>query len=123
MSLCLFQDAIPERVSITVFSRCGISFPFLFTFIILISFLQFAVFCWMNEQLSFSECYSEEGKTFELRLVRKIKRQLSADPTLHPEYPPSLGLTEFTQRATEVALGKSSRAVLENRVISAVHKH
>lgn len=77
----------------------------------------------MTELLSFTECYSEEGKPFELRLVGKIKQQLSADPTLRPEYPPSLGLTEFTRRATEVALGKSCRAVLENRVTSAVHKH
>ncbi|XP_070761095.1 putative aspartate aminotransferase, cytoplasmic 2 [Enoplosus armatus] len=63
------------------------------------------------------EYYSEEGKTFELRLVGKIKQQLSADPTLRPEYPPSLGLAEFTRRATEVALGKSSRAIVENRVL------
>ncbi|KAI3372423.1 hypothetical protein L3Q82_022911, partial [Scortum barcoo] len=63
------------------------------------------------------EYYSEEGKTFELRLVGKIKQQLSADPTLRPEYPPSFGLTEFTRRATEAALGKSSRAVVENRVL------
>uniref|UniRef100_A0A3B4X5L1 aspartate transaminase n=1 Tax=Seriola lalandi dorsalis TaxID=1841481 RepID=A0A3B4X5L1_SERLL len=67
--------------------------------------------------------YSEEGKTFELRLVGKIKQQLSADPTFCPEYPSSLGLTEFTRRATEVALGKSSPAIVENRVISAVHIH
>ncbi|XP_040010649.1 putative aspartate aminotransferase, cytoplasmic 2 [Xiphias gladius] len=63
------------------------------------------------------EYYSEEGRTFELRLVRKIKQQLCADPTLRPEYPSSLGLTEFTRRATEVALGKSSRAIVENRVL------
>ncbi|KAE8292398.1 Aspartate aminotransferase, cytoplasmic [Larimichthys crocea] len=62
------------------------------------------------------EYYSEEGKTFELRLVGKIKQQLSSDPTLRPEYPPSLGLTEFTRRATEAALGRSSHAVMENRV-------
>lgn len=73
--------------------------------------------------LSFAEYYSENGKTFELRLVGKVKQQLSADPTLRPEYPPSLGLTEYTRRATEVALGKRSRAIVENRVTSAVHKH
>lgn len=84
------------------------------------SFLFFAV--WYCVLLDSTECYSEEGKTFELRLVGKIKQQLSADPTLRPEYPPSLGLTEFTRRASEVALGKSSRAIAENRVISAVHK-
>ncbi|KAM9360273.1 putative aspartate aminotransferase, cytoplasmic 2 [Symphorus nematophorus] len=63
------------------------------------------------------EYYSEDGKTFELRLVGKIKQQLSADPTLRPEYPPSLGFAEFTRRATEVALGKSSRAIMANRVV------
>ncbi|XP_051278872.1 putative aspartate aminotransferase, cytoplasmic 2 [Dicentrarchus labrax] len=63
------------------------------------------------------EYYSEEGKTFELRLVGKIKQQLSADTTLRPEYPPCFGLTEFSQQATDVALGKSSRAVIENRVL------
>lgn len=76
----------------------------------------------MIKQLSLAECNSEDGKTFELRLVGKIKQQLSADPTLRSEYPPSLGLSEFTRRATEVALGKDSRAILENRVISTVHK-
>ncbi|XP_076587299.1 putative aspartate aminotransferase, cytoplasmic 2 [Chaetodon auriga] len=63
------------------------------------------------------EYYSEEGNTFALRLVGKIKQQLSADPTLRPEYPPPLGLAEFTRRATEVALGKSCRAIVENRVL------
>uniref|UniRef100_UPI0037E91A78 putative aspartate aminotransferase, cytoplasmic 2 n=1 Tax=Semicossyphus pulcher TaxID=241346 RepID=UPI0037E91A78 len=66
----------------------------------------------------FTEYYSEEGKTFKLRLVGKIKQQLGIDPTIHPEFPPSLGLTGFTQRVTEVALGKSCQAVLENRVLS-----
>ncbi|KAK2837472.1 hypothetical protein Q5P01_014684 [Channa striata] len=64
------------------------------------------------------EYFSEEGKTFELCLTGKIKQQLSVDPTLRPEYPSSLGLTEFTKRATEVALGKSSRAIVENRVLA-----
>ncbi|XP_047448283.1 putative aspartate aminotransferase, cytoplasmic 2 [Mugil cephalus] len=63
------------------------------------------------------ECFNEEGTTFELCLVGKIKRQLSADPTLRPEFPSSLGLAEFTRQATEVSLGKSSRAVVENRVL------
>lgn len=63
------------------------------------------------------EYFCEEGQTFELRLVGKIKQQLSADPTLRPEYLSSLGLTEFTRQATKVALGKSSKPVLENRVL------
>lgn len=71
--------------------------------------------------LFFTEFYSEEGRTFELNLVRRIKQQMSTDPTLRPEYPPPLGLAPFTQRATEVALGKSSQAIMESRVISAAH--
>nr|XP_019949212.1 PREDICTED: aspartate aminotransferase, cytoplasmic-like [Paralichthys olivaceus] len=67
--------------------------------------------------LTGTEYYSEEGKTFQLHLVGKIKQQLSADPTLCPEYPSSLGLTEFTRRATEGALGRSSRAIVESRVL------
>ncbi|XP_037337569.2 putative aspartate aminotransferase, cytoplasmic 2 [Pungitius pungitius] len=63
------------------------------------------------------ECYSEEGKTFELCLVQKIKQQQSADPTSRPGYPSSLGVREFIRRGTEVALGKSSRAVVEDRVM------
>uniref|UniRef100_G3PAH3 aspartate transaminase n=1 Tax=Gasterosteus aculeatus aculeatus TaxID=481459 RepID=G3PAH3_GASAC len=63
------------------------------------------------------EYYSEEGTTFELRLVQKIKQQQSADPTSRPGYPSSLGVREFIRRATEVALGKSSRAVVEDRVL------
>uniref|UniRef100_A0A3B4YTI5 aspartate transaminase n=1 Tax=Stegastes partitus TaxID=144197 RepID=A0A3B4YTI5_9TELE len=54
--------------------------------------------------------------TFEPHLVGKIKQQLSADPTLHPEYPSSFGLVEFIRQATQVALGRSSRAIVENRV-------
>ncbi|KAM9391497.1 putative aspartate aminotransferase, cytoplasmic 2 [Pholidichthys leucotaenia] len=63
------------------------------------------------------EYYSEEGKTFELHLVGKIKQQLSSDPTLKPMYPSSLGLKEFTRQVTEVSLGKSSKAIVENRVL------
>uniref|UniRef100_A0A665W159 aspartate transaminase n=1 Tax=Echeneis naucrates TaxID=173247 RepID=A0A665W159_ECHNA len=59
----------------------------------------------------------EEGKTFKLHIVGKIKQQLNADPTLCQGYPSSFGLTDFTRRATEVALGKSSQAIMENRVL------
>uniref|UniRef100_A0A668AXK4 aspartate transaminase n=1 Tax=Myripristis murdjan TaxID=586833 RepID=A0A668AXK4_9TELE len=63
-----------------------------------------------------SACLNEEGQTFVLPLVGKLKKQISADPTLCPEYPSSLGLAEFTKRATEFALGKNSLALMENRV-------
>ncbi|KAM9857791.1 putative aspartate aminotransferase, cytoplasmic 2 [Aulostomus maculatus] len=64
------------------------------------------------------EYFSEDGRTFELHLVGKIKQQLNADPTLHPEYLSSFGLAEFNRRATEIALGKRSKAIVENRVLS-----
>ncbi|CAK6950203.1 putative aspartate aminotransferase%2C cytoplasmic 2 [Scomber scombrus] len=63
------------------------------------------------------EYFGEEGQTFEPRLIGKIKQQLSTDPTLRPEYPSSLGLTEFTRRATEAALGRGSKAIVENRML------
>ncbi|XP_055368041.1 putative aspartate aminotransferase, cytoplasmic 2 isoform X2 [Betta splendens] len=68
-------------------------------------------------RLAGREYYSEEGKTFELRLTGKIKQQLSSDPTLRPEFPSSLGLTQFIHRATEAALGKTCPAIMENRVL------
>uniref|UniRef100_UPI003AADEDE0 putative aspartate aminotransferase, cytoplasmic 2 n=1 Tax=Centroberyx gerrardi TaxID=166262 RepID=UPI003AADEDE0 len=67
--------------------------------------------------LAGKEYLSEQGQTFVLPLVGKLKQQISADPTLCPDYPSSLGLTEFTRRATEFALGKNSPAIVENRVL------
>ncbi|XP_062854699.1 putative aspartate aminotransferase, cytoplasmic 2 [Trichomycterus rosablanca] len=52
-----------------------------------------------------------------LPLILKIKQQLETDPTLNPEYPPPLGIPEFSRRAVELALGKESRAIVENRVL------
>ncbi|KAL0186566.1 hypothetical protein M9458_018236, partial [Cirrhinus mrigala] len=57
----------------------------------------------------------EHGHTTWLPLVRKIKQQIATDPTLTPEYPPILGIPEFTKRATELALGKDSPAIVESR--------
>ncbi|KAK7146372.1 hypothetical protein R3I93_013959 [Phoxinus phoxinus] len=62
------------------------------------------------------EYVGEHGHTTWLPLVRKIKQQIATDPTLTPEYPPILGIPEFTQRATELALGKDSPAIVESRV-------
>ncbi|XP_041643673.1 putative aspartate aminotransferase, cytoplasmic 2 [Cheilinus undulatus] len=67
--------------------------------------------------LAGKEFYNEKGRTFDLHLVGKLKQQFSSDPTVHPEYPPPLGLTGFTQRVTEFTLGRSCRAVIENRVL------
>lgn len=51
-------------------------------------------------------------------LIQKIKQQIATDPTLIPEYPPPLGMPEFNSRAAQLALGKDSRAIVENRVKS-----
>ncbi|KAF7665657.1 hypothetical protein LDENG_00136150 [Lucifuga dentata] len=63
------------------------------------------------------EYFSEEGQIFVPPHVGRIKQQINADPTLSPEYPSTLGLPEFTRRATEFTLGKRSRAIVENRVL------
>ncbi|XP_034025834.1 putative aspartate aminotransferase, cytoplasmic 2 [Thalassophryne amazonica] len=63
------------------------------------------------------EYFNEDGQMFVPTVVKKLKQQLSTDPTLRSEYPPSLGLKEFTQQATEAALGKKSQAIMENRVL------
>ncbi|XP_051525336.1 putative aspartate aminotransferase, cytoplasmic 2 [Myxocyprinus asiaticus] len=62
------------------------------------------------------EYVGEQGQTAWLPLIRKIKQQIATDPTLTPEYPPILGLPEFTTRVTELALGSDSPAILESRV-------
>ncbi|XP_072289398.1 putative aspartate aminotransferase, cytoplasmic 2 [Eucyclogobius newberryi] len=63
------------------------------------------------------EYFGEDGQTTELRIVSKIKHQLSADPTFRPEYPSPLGLTEFTRQATKITLGSSLKPLLESRVL------
>uniref|UniRef100_A0A3B4ADE8 aspartate transaminase n=1 Tax=Periophthalmus magnuspinnatus TaxID=409849 RepID=A0A3B4ADE8_9GOBI len=57
------------------------------------------------------------GKCRSGPLVGKIKHQLSTDPTLRPEYPSPLGLTEFTRQVTKVTLGRSLKPLLESRVL------
>lgn len=51
-----------------------------------------------------------------LPLVWKIKQQIGSDPTLTPEYLSALGLSEFSKRVVELALGKDSPAIVEIRV-------
>ncbi|XP_064203563.1 aspartate aminotransferase, cytoplasmic-like isoform X10 [Anguilla rostrata] len=65
----------------------------------------------------YAEYLNEDGKAFVLPLIRKIKQQITSDPTLSSEYPPCLGLPEFTRRATELALGNDCCAIVENRVL------
>ncbi|XP_072537195.1 putative aspartate aminotransferase, cytoplasmic 2 [Salminus brasiliensis] len=63
------------------------------------------------------EYVGEEGQATELPVIWKIKQQIGTDPTLHPEYPAPSGLLEFTRKASELALGRDSRALVENRVV------
>ncbi|KAG9270406.1 aspartate aminotransferase, cytoplasmic-like [Astyanax mexicanus] len=63
------------------------------------------------------EYVGEDGKTTELPVIWKIKQQFGTDPTLYPEYQPTSGLPEFTRKAVELALGRESRALVENRVV------
>ncbi|XP_053726822.1 putative aspartate aminotransferase, cytoplasmic 2 [Synchiropus splendidus] len=63
------------------------------------------------------ECLNEDGGIFHLGLVQKIKQQMSRDPTLSLQHPSVLGLSEFNRRANEVAVGRSSTALVENRVL------
>ncbi|XP_061115484.1 aspartate aminotransferase, cytoplasmic-like isoform X2 [Conger conger] len=65
----------------------------------------------------YTEYLSEDGNTFVLPLIWKIKQQIASDPTLSSEYPPCLGHPEFNRRATELALGNDCSAIVENRVL------
>ncbi|KAA0713706.1 Aspartate aminotransferase, cytoplasmic [Triplophysa tibetana] len=62
------------------------------------------------------EYLAEHGQTTWLPLIRKIKQQIATDPTLIPEYTPVFGIPEFSRRATELALGTDSPAILQSRV-------
>ncbi|XP_060787338.1 putative aspartate aminotransferase, cytoplasmic 2 [Neoarius graeffei] len=63
------------------------------------------------------EYVGEDGRPIVSPLIRKIKQQISTDPTLIPEYPPPFGIPEFSSRALQLALGRDSRAIVENRVL------
>lgn len=60
----------------------------------------------------------DDGQPLVYPLIRKIKQRIATDPTLIPEYPPPLGMPEFSSRASQLALGRDSRAIVENRVMS-----
>ncbi|CAM2108489.1 unnamed protein product [Caretta caretta] len=61
------------------------------------------------------DCQTETGKVWVCPTVRQILLQIANDPTLDHEYLPVLGFPEFTRAATELALGRESHAVIENR--------
>ncbi|XP_050796158.1 putative aspartate aminotransferase, cytoplasmic 2 [Gopherus flavomarginatus] len=65
--------------------------------------------------LDHRDCQTEMGKAWVCPTVRQTLLQIVNDPTLDHEYLPVLGFPEFTRAATELALGRESRAVIENR--------
>ncbi|CAL8247631.1 unnamed protein product [Merluccius merluccius] len=67
--------------------------------------------------LSGREYLGEQGQPYVSPFIGKVKKRISADPTLGLQSPSSLGLADFIRRATEVALGKKSSAIVENRVL------
>ncbi|XP_067406865.1 aspartate aminotransferase, cytoplasmic-like [Emydura macquarii macquarii] len=60
-------------------------------------------------------CQTDSGEAWVCPAVRQTLRQIADDPTLDHEYLPVLGFPRFTQAATELALGRASCAVTENR--------
>ncbi|CAL8342714.1 unnamed protein product [Lota lota] len=68
--------------------------------------------------LSGREYLNERGQPYVSPFIGKIKKRISADPTLgFHTVPSSFGLAEFIHRATEAALGNNSNAIVENRVL------
>uniref|UniRef100_UPI00398EFBAE aspartate aminotransferase, cytoplasmic n=1 Tax=Pristiophorus japonicus TaxID=55135 RepID=UPI00398EFBAE len=59
---------------------------------------------------------TDEGKPWVLPVVKKVEQQIANDSSLNHEYMPILGLPEFTNSACEIALGKNSPAIADNRV-------
>uniref|UniRef100_A0A8C8VM21 aspartate transaminase n=1 Tax=Pelusios castaneus TaxID=367368 RepID=A0A8C8VM21_9SAUR len=66
-------------------------------------------------QMGAEGCQTDAGEAWLCPAVRQILLQIANDPTLDHEYLPVLGFPQFTQAATELALGRASCAVLENR--------
>ncbi|XP_078522822.1 putative aspartate aminotransferase, cytoplasmic 2 [Lissotriton helveticus] len=60
-------------------------------------------------------CQDDDGQPWVPTVVKKAWLQITNDPTLNHEYLPALGNPEFCRAALELAIGKDSTAVLENR--------
>ncbi|GAX81275.1 hypothetical protein CEUSTIGMA_g8707.t1 [Chlamydomonas eustigma] len=61
---------------------------------------------------------TEEGKPLVLNVVRKAEQAVVSDPGTNKEYLPMTGNAEFCQLSRELAFGKSSTPVQENRVVT-----
>ncbi|KAG7281298.1 hypothetical protein CRUP_030981 [Coryphaenoides rupestris] len=60
---------------------------------------------------------SEQGQPYVSPFIERIKKRLSADPTLCVRPASPFGLPEFIRRATQAALGNNSSAIVENRTV------
>jgi len=69
----------------------------------------------MKMNLGVGAYRTDEGKPWVLPVVKSIEAQMAIDPLLDHEYLPVLGLPDFCEAATELALGKDSIALVENR--------
>ncbi|XP_053124964.1 putative aspartate aminotransferase, cytoplasmic 2 isoform X2 [Hemicordylus capensis] len=65
--------------------------------------------------LGHAGCQTESDEAWIPPVVRRTLLQIPQDPTLTHEYLPELGVPEFNRAATELVLGKYSRALLDNR--------
>ncbi|XP_075766910.1 putative aspartate aminotransferase, cytoplasmic 2 isoform X2 [Pelodiscus sinensis] len=65
--------------------------------------------------LDHRDCQTETGKAWDYPPVSQTLLQISTDPTLDHEDLLELGFSAFTRAATELALGRESRALVENR--------
>ncbi|XP_075063277.1 aspartate aminotransferase, cytoplasmic-like [Mixophyes fleayi] len=61
------------------------------------------------------ELVSDDGQPWVPLPVRKVYQQIIIDPTRNYEPQPVVGSSEFIRGATELALGRNSKAILENR--------
>ncbi|XP_063787914.1 aspartate aminotransferase, cytoplasmic-like isoform X2 [Pseudophryne corroboree] len=61
------------------------------------------------------ELVSDDGQPWVPPPVRRVYLQIISDPTRNYEPQPITGSTEFIRGVTELALGKNSKAILENR--------
>ncbi|XP_017836763.1 aspartate aminotransferase, cytoplasmic-like [Drosophila busckii] len=60
----------------------------------------------------------DSGKPWVLPVVRKTEIQVAGDTALDHEYLPLFGYPHFTTAVMELALGKSSKAIQQNRAVS-----
>ncbi|XP_066495771.1 putative aspartate aminotransferase, cytoplasmic 2 [Tiliqua scincoides] len=65
--------------------------------------------------LGHAGCQTDADEPWIPPVTKRVMRQAREDPTRTYEYLPELGIYAFTKAATELALGKDSRALLENR--------